>query len=121
MSCLSHTIGGDLDLDSGNGLALVSGAEETRQKILRRLCTNLGGYIWHLDYGAGFPAMVGMVASAETIQGVTQEQLALESGVDQTQPITVEVTTAPTGKVQCNITYTDSQTQTVQALTYPAN
>ena len=121
MSSLSHTVGGDLDLSGSGNLTLVSDAEETRQKILRRLCTNPGGYIWHPDYGAGLPAMVGMTMDAGTLQGIVQEQMADESGVDQTQPITVTVTNTPAGFYRCDITYTDSQTQTIQALTYQAS
>ncbi|AAW62163.1 hypothetical protein [Gluconobacter oxydans] len=121
MSALSHTIGGDLVLTTGAALATVSDAEETRQKILRRLCTNPGGYLWHLDYGAGLPAMVGKAMDAGTIQSVVQQQMATESGVDQTQPVTVTVTSTPSGLFRCDVSYTDSQTQTIQALTYQAS
>lgn len=121
MSALSHVVGGDLVLASNATIATVSDAEETKQKILRRLCTNPGGYIWHTDYGAGLPAMVGMAMDAGTIQSVVQQQMTQESGVDQTQPVTVSVTSTPAGLFRCDISYTDSQTQTVQALTYQAS
>lgn len=121
MSAISHTIGGDIDLTSGGAVALVSEADETRQKILRRLCTNPGAYLWGLDYGAGLPALVGMTETTETISSVVQAQMALESGIDQMQPVTVTVTPLTGGKYTCSIQYTDSQTQTVQSLTYTAS
>ncbi|MFT8444889.1 MAG: phage tail protein [Acetobacter orientalis] len=117
MSALSHTIGGDLELSASGGLAVVSGSEQTRQSILRRLCTNAGGYIWQLEYGAGLPARVGDVMNEGDIRALVLAQMQNEAGVDQTQPITVAITSPKTGAYLLAIAYTDAQTGTVQELT----
>src|SRR5260370_37518584 len=36
-----------------------SATVEGEQRVLRRLLTSPGSYIWHLEYGAGLPAYVG--------------------------------------------------------------
>lgn len=118
MSAISHIIGGDLILDSAGGLAVVDTAEEARQAILRRLCTNSGDYPWHLDYGVGLPARIGSPMQESDIQASILSQLAQESAVDQSQAPTVTITDQGSGQYQCVIQYVDKQTQTVQGLTF---
>jgi len=118
MSAISHNAGGDLLLSSTGGLAVVFGADQTKQMILRRLTTNLGDYIWNLDYGAGLPAKIGDPVQASTIQGIVQSQMALEQGVDHSQPVTVSVTavSVANGQYRCDISYTDLASGLVQGL-----
>lgn len=120
MSAISHVIGGDLILDSAGGLAVVDIAEEARQAILRRLCTNAGDYPWHLDYGVGLPARIGSPMQEGDIQAVTLVQLQQESAVDQSQAPTVTITDQGAGQYLCVIQYVDQQTQTVQGLSFSA-
>ena len=98
-------------------MAVGSGSEQTRQSILRRLCTNAGGYIWQLEYGAGLPARVGDVMNEGNVRTIVLAQMQNEAGVDQTQPVNVAITTPKTGAYLLAITYTDAQTGTVQELT----
>lgn len=116
MTAISHYCGGDLILNASGGLTAVSGAEETRQAIMRRLCTNPGDYIWQPSYGAGLPAKVGSPANIAEIRGLVAEQMAQEAAVDQTQPISVTMDNPSIGVYICNIQYVDLATQTVQAL-----
>lgn len=81
MIALSHVFGNDLVLNSG-GLGTVSGAELTRQSLLRRLLTVPGDYIWQLDYGVGLPLMVGQVIAPEAMESVIQAQVQADAGVD---------------------------------------
>lgn len=118
MSALSHTIGGDLDLSSTGGVAVVTGADQTRQSLLRRLCTNAGAYIWQPDYGAGLPARVGAVMDEAGIRALVLEQMQDEAGVDQTQPITVTISSPKTGAYLLAVSYTDVVTGTVQELAF---
>ena len=53
MSDISHQWGSDLSIGPTGDFALVSGAILGQQRVLRRLLTNPGDYIWHPDYGAG--------------------------------------------------------------------
>lgn len=117
MSALSHTMGGDLDMSGTGGVAVVTGAEQTRQALLRRLCTNAGAYIWQPDYGAELPARVGTVMDEAGIRALVLQQMQAEAGVDQTQPVTVTITSPETGACLLAIAYTDATTGTVQELT----
>ena len=120
MSAISHSIGGDLILDSTGGLAVVGDAEEARQAILRRLCTNTGDYVWHPDCGVGLPAQIGQPVREGDIQAIILAQLQQESAVDQSQAPTVAITDQGSGQYLCVIQYVDKQTQTVQGLSFSA-
>lgn len=117
MSALSHIAGGDLALSATGGLSVVTGAEQTRQALLRRLCTNPGAYIWQPGYGAGLPAKVGAVIDEAAIRALVLAQTQAEAGVDQTRPVTVTLTTPKAGACLLAISYTDATTGTVQELT----
>ncbi|GAN55276.1 hypothetical protein [Tanticharoenia sakaeratensis] len=116
MSAITHTMGGDLSLNSAGGLATVSGADQTTQGVLHRLCTNEGDYIWELTYGAGLPAQIGQPANLANIQAIVSQQMALEASVDQTQPVTVALSQVANGTYKAVITYTDLATQTARAV-----
>ena len=120
MSALSHTMGGDLDLSATGSPAIVTGAEQTRQALLRRLCTNAGAYIWQPGYGAGLPARVGGTMDEAAIRALVLQQMQAEAGVDQTQPVTVTVTSPKTGAYLLAISYTDAATGAVQELALTA-
>ncbi|WP_284944569.1 hypothetical protein [Acidisoma cladoniae] len=115
MSDLNHTFDGDLSVSAGGDLALASGSLLGQQRVLRRLLTNPGDYIWHLSYGAGLPAQIGTPASAATIRGVVRNQIFNEPLVaaDPAPVITVQTTD---NYVSLQISYSDAvatQTQTL--------
>lgn len=117
MSDLSHVIGGDLTIAPWGDLATVSGSALGQQRVLRRLLTNAGDYIWQLDYGAGLPAMVGTPADAAAMTGMVRHQIFLESAVAR-RPSPAIVVQAEGSIVSLSITYsdaTDTSTQTVGA------
>ncbi|AQS87903.1 phage tail protein [Neoasaia chiangmaiensis NBRC 101099] len=116
MNAIAHVMGADLTLGAAGGLAVVSGAEAVRQRLLRRLCTNAGDYIWQMDYGAGLPSMVGDPAVVAMIRGVVVAQMALEDGVDRTRPVDVTVVPDADRIVRCSIVYTDVATQEEQSM-----
>lgn len=115
MISLGHVCGGDLQID-GTGLSLVSGAEATKQRILRRLLSNPGGYIWHHDYGAGLPQMVGGVVDEGIISTSIRQSLAEDVGVDSSRPIDVHITPIIGGTVRCHINYFDRINNEAQSL-----
>ena len=59
MPDLAHEFGADLQAGPTGDLALADGAALGRQRVLRRLLTNPGDYIWHPTYGAGLARFVG--------------------------------------------------------------
>ena len=49
---------------------------EGEQRVLRRLLTNPGSYLWHLEYGAGLPQYVGQPAQNRPVTpGESPDQL----------------------------------------------
>jgi hypothetical protein len=78
---LDHDFGGDLALGPTGDLATVTGTVLGQQRVLRRLLTNAGDYIWHLAYGAGLPAVIGTPVDAVTIEGMVRGQIFLEAAV----------------------------------------
>lgn len=115
---ISHTFGADLDLTAGGALATVTGSPRGLQRVLRRLLTNPGGYIWQLAYGAGLPAAVGTPARKDAIAAVIKAQMMREPAVARTPPPSVAVTVGTDGTVSASIRYTDAETQATQSTTF---
>lgn len=117
MSDLAHIFGSDLSISPTGDLASVSGSTYGQQRVIRRLLTNPGDYIWKLNYGAGLPAMIGSPASSTSIKGLVQGQIFLESAVAQMPAPSISIATDGT-TVSLSIAYSDSgdgSTQTVGA------
>ena len=110
MADIAHVWGRDLQLGPTGDLALVSADNEVQQRILHRLLTNAGDYIWQLDYGAGLPSQVGRVADGAYIGAVIRQQLLLEPTVAQSPEPVVTVTAAADGTVTATIQYADANT-----------
>ncbi len=104
-----HEWGSDLVVGAGGDLALASSSDTVTQRVVRRLLTNPGGYIWNLDYGGGLAQFVGGPANPAKVEAIVSTQLALESAVPQNPPPQVSVAVADTaaGYVVANITYAD--------------
>ncbi len=117
----SHLFGSDLAIDSNGRLVLASGADYTRQKVIRRLLSNPLSYLWQSTYGGGLPAQIGGTVRADQMQGIVADQMALEPGVDQTQPITVDVISDQFGTDVISITYVDAQDGTLQTALIPTS
>ncbi len=116
MADLSHIFGTDLTLSATGGLALATGAEQARQRVLRRLLTNPGDYIWHPAYGAGLGRFVGQPTNPARIRGVVLRQMRLEADVAQSPPPTVTVTPQGGGVVVLTIVYADAATGAAQTI-----
>ena len=114
-----HIFGQDLVLSATGDILLVDGVQETNQRIMRRLFTNPGDYLWDLLYGAGLPAKVGLKANAAAIAAVVRSQIFQETTVSQTPPPTIGVLASPSGVVTCTVTYTYAPTGQVSSLTFP--
>ena len=116
MADISHDWGSDLSLGPAGDLALASGLEEGRQRVLRRLMTTLRNYIWHLEYGGSLPLMVGQPADAYAIEGIVRQQMALEACVAATPEPGITVSTDGQGGTFLQVTYTDAGTDEPVAL-----
>ena len=102
---------GDLLIASGvlkTGVILVGGATiEGEQRVLRRLLTTAGTYIWHLEYGAGLPGFVGQPAKIDALQALILSQIMLEDVVSKT-PLPQVVATPILNGLNVNISYLDN-------------
>lgn len=122
MPDLAHQWGSDLSLSPTGDLALADGADLTRQRLLRRLLTNPGDYIWHLDYGAGLPAFVGQPGNPPGIESLVRGQTLQEPGVATAPQPMISVApilgAGPTGGLSLSLRYADAATDSTQSLSF---
>jgi hypothetical protein len=110
---INHNYGHDLQVSASGDLAVVSGEERSKQRVLRRLLTAINGYIWHVDYGAGIPNYIGQALSTDLfseIKSLIQSQIALENSVSQDPAPKIYIQTI-SGGIFCQINYYLNPTQ----------
>lgn len=113
--------GGDIPLTETGDLALASDAELTQQRVLRRLLTPEGNYLWHQEYGGGLGSFVGEPGAAQRIVAVTREQLAMEASVLQSPPPDVRVSADALGTLVLDVAYVDASTGETVTFSSPLN
>ena len=118
MPDLFQQYGGDLALGPGGDLASVAATQLGQQRVLRRLLTNPGDYLWNPGYGAGLAQFVGQPASTARIRSVIRSQIFQESAVAQTPAPTIDVTADSAGHVAVQILYADSTSGQTQVLSF---
>jgi hypothetical protein len=119
---VSQFWGGDISasLSPTGGILPASGTVRGQQRILRRLLTNPGDYIFHTDYGAGLPGYVGSVASVDEITALIRGQILLEDAVSRT-PAPVITVTPIDGGISVQILYNDAPSGQPVALSFSVN
>jgi len=118
MADLSLTFGGDLMVGPTGDLGLSDGPVLTQQRVLRRLLTNPGAYIWQLSYGAGLAQFVGQPGAPAVIQAIARSQILVESAVSNNPPPAISAVAAGDGTVGLTIRYTDAITQQTSSLSF---
>lgn len=81
MQDLCHGWGLDLVVDPKGDLAIAEGNLLGQQRVLHRLLTNRGDYIWQREYGAGLAQFVGSPASTSQISAMIRSQMTMEQAV----------------------------------------
>ena len=119
MGDLAHVMGGDLQVTVTGDLALVSSDAETQQRVLHRLLTSPGTYIWQIAYGAGLPSLVGSVTSLQQVGAIIRSQIGFEAAVSLTPEPTVTLTSDRASEVKATITYVDAVSGNSQILALP--
>ena len=114
MTDIHHVMGSDLTIAPVGDILSASAGDAVAQRVLRRLLTNAGDYIWSLPYGAGLPQFVGRTVNVTQLPAVIRNQLQLEASVARVPLPSATVTSAADGTVVATITYTDASTGTVQ-------
>jgi hypothetical protein len=115
---LYQVFGSDLSPSNSGDLLSVNGLEMGKQRVLRRLLTNPGDYIFHPEYGAGLPQYIGAVMDIPKITSVIKGQMKLEACVSQNPPPTINISQITNG-ISVSISYIDSGTQQAVYLDFP--
>jgi len=115
---IDHQFGSDLVVGATGDLRLVADASYTQQRVLKRLLTNQGAYLWHLGYGGGLPQFVGQPARDDQIRAVIRGQIFKEATVARTPEPQIDVSTDRQGGVYVDLRYTDVDTGQTQILTF---
>jgi phage baseplate assembly protein W len=120
---LSHLIGTDIAITSSVNatadLLNIVNPIEGQQRVLRRLLTNPGDYVWQPIYGAGLARFVGQPINNLTLSGTIRQQMKLERAVKQVPPPNVTLASQPTGVVVAGVQYIDADTNLTSALSIP--
>lgn len=119
MPDIQHTFGADLTVSPSGDLAVSSGPQLGLERVLRRLLTAAGEYIWQPAYGAGLPAAVGQVANPARLRAVIRAQMLAEAEVARTPAPVIDVTSSGDGTVFASIKYADAATGATQTLNLP--
>jgi hypothetical protein len=110
MPDLFHEWSSDIQGSANGDLLTADSVLLSQQSVLRRLLTNPGDYIWHPEYGAGLPAMIGMPIDVATVTRIIQTQMFLEDSVVRSPAPVINVSAIPNGMfVQIQYTEADSQ------------
>lgn len=121
MPDLSQQWGSDLVVGNTGDLATATGSALGQQRVLRRLLTNPGDYIWQPDYGAGLARFIGQPANILQIRALIRSQIFKEASVARTPEPLIEVSISPAGAagtVYVYIRYQDAQSGQTQALSF---
>ncbi len=119
MADISHLWGNDLAVGATGDLALSSDDALTQQRVLRRLLTGAGDYIWQVDFGAGLPGLVGQPEQMAATQAVIRSQIFNETGVATSPEPVITIAGNQTGEVFVDIRYVDANSGATQALSFP--
>lgn len=87
-----HYIGGDISASNTGDLQGVTDTVRGQQRVLRRLLTNPGDYIFEPTYGAGLAQWIGRTADLAEIRALIRGQVLLEDSVAKIPEPTVQVT-----------------------------
>jgi hypothetical protein len=118
MPDLLHQFGSDLSVGPTGDLAAVSGVALGQQRVLRRLLTNPGDYIWHRSYGAGLGRFVGQTADLQRIHAVVRSQIFKEPAVARSPEPVIDVKADLAGRIYVYIQYTDALSEHTQVLSF---
>lgn len=119
MADIDHLIGSDLTIGPTGDLAVITSDTWTQQRILRRLLTNPGDYIWQLTYGAGLASMVGSTVSSQQVAALIRSQICLEPTVSLQPEPKIILQGDQTGNVFATVSYQDALTGNSQTLSVP--
>ena len=107
--------GGDLVSSETGDIVTVGTPSLGTERVLRRLLTTPGAYIWHPSYGAGLARFVGQPVDVAEVQALIRSQMRLEAAVAADPEPVVAVQLDPSGSLFVQVRYADADT--AEALT----
>ncbi len=107
---------GDLVVSPTGDLEMVNGPALGTERVLRRLMTNPGDYIWNPTYGAGLAQFVGQPIDPASVQALILSQMELETAVSHAPEPVVAIQSDVVGRLYAQIRYLDSETASATAL-----
>ncbi len=111
LSDLYHYFGTDLSPSNTGDLLTVTAITRGQQRVLRRLLTNPGDYIFQPEYGAGLARWIGATADLAAMRALIRAQMLLEPSVAATPEPDVSVLAVANqagGGFAVAISYTDA-------------
>jgi phage baseplate assembly protein W len=115
---ICHQFGADLMIGATGDLLAVNAPLLTQQRVLRRLLTNPGDYIWQPTYGAGLAQFVGQPVNAAHIRAVVRSQIFQEAAVAQNPQPVIDVQGNTDSSVYVYIRYADATSGETQVLSF---
>ncbi len=115
---LNHNWTSDLSAAPDGDLATADGLKLGMQRVLRRLMTAQGEYIWHPDYGAGLPQRIGQVRDDRVIAAIIRAQIFKETCVARSPAPKISLASMPNG-LTVTIRYFDRFAQKSVTVTFP--
>lgn len=118
MADIDHIWSTDLKWNDRLDLATVDGTEQGQQRVLRRLLTVPGTYIWHPEYGAGLQLHIGRTTDKAKLSALIRGQILLEPAVARIPEPQIDVTINPDGSTRIVIKYRDAVTNSTVLLPF---
>jgi phage baseplate assembly protein W len=121
MADVYHQWGADLIVSPTGDLGTISDPLLGQQRVLRRLLTNPGDYIWQPNYGAGLAGFIGQPASPLQIKAVIRSQIFKEAAVARQPEPVIDVQVSPggaAGVVYVYVRYVDADSAQTQVLSF---
>lgn len=114
---LDQTVGSDLSPSGTGDLLSATGTPRSQQRLLRRLLTNPGDYVFHPEYGAGLPRMIGQTVDVPRIRTLIRAQMRQEAAVAPHPEPSINVRPIPNG-IAVAIRYTDADQRAPASLSF---
>jgi phage baseplate assembly protein W len=116
---LAHWYSNDLTVAASGDLLTVTEPIRSEQRLVRRLLTPKGSYIWHPNYGGGLAELIGQPNGTRKAEGIIRAQLRLESAIASSPAPQVTVTSSTTGVSVATIVYFNKNTGSMRTLSFP--
>ena len=99
-------------------IGLVDSTLLGQQRVLRRLLTNPGDYVWQPEYGAGLGRFIGAPLDVRAVTSAIRSEIFKEVAVSRLPEPVVEASQDLDGTLFINIRYADATSGDTQVLAF---